>query len=214
MIKAFIFDLDGTPLDTIGDIAAAHNHILREFGFPEREFADFGAIIGGGIMEAIKRAAPEGTPHGTLVKLNELYQSYYPERCTDLTAPYGGMAETVRELAASSVLLGVYTNKTEPTAIKMVKHFFPDAKFEFIWGNDGIRPLKPAPDAGFAAKCAFGLKNNEIAYVGDSDVDMVFARAAGFYAVGACWGYRGREELSRAGADFLAENPADLLKLL
>lgn len=214
MIKAVIFDLDGTLLDTIGDIAAAQNMALGKLGFPSHSLADFGGIIGGGIMEAIRRAAPEGTPEETLQELNRHYQAWYPEHCTELTHPYEGMSETLEGLEKSGLTLAVLTNKTERTAMKMTKLFFPDTDFKFIWGNNGERPLKPTPDSGSAACALLELEPDEVAYVGDSDVDMQFANATGMLPVGACWGYRGRVELEAAGASVLCKNPPDLLKLI
>lgn len=214
MIRAVIFDLDGTLLDTKRDLASAHNYILRRFGLPERALEDFGQIVGGGIIEAIRRAAPPGTPEETIMELNKLYQSYYPDHCTEQTAPYPGMVETVEKLAEAGIALAVFTNKTEPTAIKLVDHYFPGIKFEFIWGNDGSRPLKPATDAAFAAQRILGFEMSEIAYVGDIGSDMAFARNAGLVAVGAAWGFRGREELEASGAQIICGEPAELLKLL
>ena len=210
MIKAVVFDLDGTLLNTRGDIAKAHNVTLEKFGFPQRAEEDFNSIIGGGIMDAIKKAAPEGTPDEILIKIHEGYQEYYPEHCTVLTCHYSGMPEVVDELKMRGIEIAVFTNKTEITAIRITNHFFPDAGFKFIWGNDGLRPLKPAPDAGAEICKALGLEPHEIAYVGDSDTDMIFANATGMLPVGACWGYRGREELESAGAAILSDVPLNL----
>lgn len=214
MIKAVIYDLDGTLLDTVEDIALAHNFALRSLGFPEHPLEDFNGIIGGGIMEAIKRAAPEGTPPESLERLNGIYQEYYPQNCTVRTRPYPGIEQAVRQLAETGAVQAVLTNKTEPTAKRMVEHFFSWADFKFVWGNDKTRKLKPDPEAGIAACALLGLKPEEIAYVGDSDVDMLFAAATGILPVGACWGYRGREELKNAGGKLLPATPADMAELL
>ena len=214
MIKAVVFDLDGTLLDTRDDIAEAHNRALRHFGFPERALDEFNAIIGGGIMEAIAKAAPAGTPRNILIELHKLYQAYYPEHSTVLSSPYEGMAETVGALEEKGLAVAVFTNKTESTAISMTKHFFPKTDFKFIWGNDGVRPLKPESNAGSDICRFLGFAAEEIAYIGDSDTDMIFASRTGMLPVGACWGYRGREELERAGAIALAECPTDLLKFV
>jgi len=214
MIKAVIFDLDGTLLDTLGDIAAAHNTGLRELGFPERELSEFNHVIGSGIKEAIKKAAPSGADDESLQKLLEMYQVNYPARATRLTRSYEGMTEALNTLAASDKMLAVFTNKTEPIAIKLVRHYFPGIDFKFVWGNDGVRPLKPNAEAGKAACGVLGLDPGEIAYVGDSDVDILFAFASGFLPVGACWGYRGRQELENTGAKKLAEKPLDIPELL
>lgn len=214
MIKSVIFDLDGTLLDTREDLLAAHNHALGSLGYPERSLDEINYIVGGGILEAIRRAAPEGVSREIVLKLNEVYQSYYPEHCAEKTRPYEGMTETLTELERAGIKLAVLTNKTEVTAQKLIKHYFPDTRFEFVWGNDGYRPLKPEPDSAFAAGCALKMRGADIAYVGDIASDMSFSRAAGLYAVGAAWGFRGRAELEEAGADFIAETPAQLLELL
>lgn len=214
MIKAVIYDLDGTLLDTVDDIAAAHNHALGELGLPTRPVEDFNNIIGGGILQAIALAAPEGASQETILRLNEIYQRYYPANCTDYTMPYPGMIETVNRFADMGVMQAVFTNKTEATAIKMTEHFFGDYAFRFIWGNDGVRPLKPAPDAGLEICRELDLLPEEVAYIGDSGTDMLFAASVGMLPVGACWGYRSRQELLEAGAKYLPETPEEMANTL
>ncbi len=210
-LRALLFDLDGTLLNTLPDIAGALNRSLRAEGLPERALADYGHIVGGGIREAIRRAAPQDTPQQILEAVHRRYQGDYPFHCTDLTRCYPGIPELLRALAQAGIALGVISNKTETTSQHIAGHFFPDIPFRFVWGNNGQRPLKPAADAGLQACQALGLEAEAVAYVGDSDVDMLFARAAGFWPVGAAWGYRGTQELRQAGAQWLCADAGALL---
>lgn len=210
-LRAMVFDLDGTLLNTIPDIAGSLNRALAAEGLPERPLADYNQIIGGGIREAIRRAAPEGTDDAVLDAVNTHYQADYPVNCTTETCYYPGIQALLRSLHEAGVVLAVITNKTETTSRRIIEHFFGDIPFRFVWGNNGERPLKPAADAGRLACEALELPPEAVAYVGDSDVDMLFAKAAGFLPVGAAWGYRGAAELLRAGAVWLCDCPEGLL---
>lgn len=208
--RAVLFDLDGTLLNTLPDIASALNRALTAEGLPPRPLADYGRIVGSGIREAIRRAAPEGTDSETLERIHTRYQGDYPERCTVETVCYPGVAPLLAYLRDAGVALAVITNKTEATSRRIVAHYFPEIPFRFVWGGGGQRPLKPAAEAGALACRRLELRPAQIAFVGDSDVDMLFAHNAGFFAVGAAWGYRGAAELSAAGADWLCSGAAEL----
>lgn len=207
---AILIDLDGTLLDTKEDIADCLNRALIANGFPPRSLEDFNQIIGSGIREAVRRAAPDGTPYEALNRINAMYQREYPENCTMKTKPFDGVIEMLTRLQDKKRRLAVITNKTEKTAQKIVEHFFPETSFEFVWGNDGTRPLKPAVDAGVLACSRLGLPPEQVGYLGDSGSDMEFAISVGMVPLGACWGYRGREELISAGALFLYDSPLEL----
>lgn len=210
-LRAMVFDLDGTLLNTIPDIAGALNRALKAEGLPERAVEEYGQIVGGGIREAIRRAAPAGTEQAKLDAVNIHYQADYPGHCTEATDYYPGIQQLLHRLHTAGVTLAVITNKTETTSLRIVEHFFGEVPFRFIWGNNGQRPLKPAADAGRLACEALQLPPEAVAYVGDSDVDMLFAKAAGFLPVGAGWGYRGASELLNAGAIWLCDSPDALL---
>ncbi len=212
--SAILFDLDGTLCDTIPDIAACLNRALEGEQLPPRPLSEYNQIIGSGIGTAVKRAAPEGTAPEVLERVLAAYRASYPDHATDRTLVYEGIGAVLKALQEFGVTLGVITNKTEKTAILMVNHYFPEIPFAFVWGNDGERPLKPSADAGALAEETLGIAKDRIAYVGDSDVDMQFAKNAGFYALGAGWGYRGERELLENGADLVAASPEDILKAL
>ena len=210
MTKAVVFDLDGTLLYTIPDIAAALNTALEANGFPAREVDNYRHYVGSGIRNAIRRATRLDLEEDKLEAIHRVYQSIYPNHCTEATTLFPGIHEALRTLRDRGVTLGVLSNKTEATGQRIVSHYFPDIPFAFIWGNNGVRPLKPDPAGAEEFLALLGLDRSEVVYVGDSDVDIRFAAAAGIPSVGAVWGFRGREELVSAGAKLLADTPSDL----
>ena len=214
MLKAVLFDLDGTLLDTIPDIAAGLNGGLAACGLPIHPPRDCEAFIGGGIREAVTKAAPAGTPEEVLQKVLDRYHDIYVDHCTDATRPYPGVEDMLHALSHQGLILGVLSNKTEATAQKIIAHFFPNVPFRCVFGRAEGRPLKPHTGAAAPALAALGLPPAEIAYVGDSGTDMTFAKAAGMLAVAAPWGYRSREELAACGADLLPDSPTQLGKAL
>lgn len=213
-IKAVILDLDGTLLDTEPDITVAHNRCLRALGYPDIDPKRFGHIIGGGILTAIEKACPPGTPWEKILEYNEMYQAFYPLHCAELTRHYEGMPEFLRLCVDKGVKVAVLSNKTESTTEIIISHYFPDIPFAFVWGNNDVRPLKPEVDAGLEALKLLGIKPEEAAYVGDSDTDMFFANDCGMLSVGACWGYRGRTELEFAGGKVLCDTPMEMASIL
>lgn len=213
-VRAVIFDLDGTLLDTVPDLGASANVALRQFAMPERPLGDYRALIGHGIRNLVRQAVPEGTTEERFEQVLAFYLNYYPEHCAEQTAVFPGIRELIARLTERGYTLGVLSNKTETTTQRLIAHFFPDAPFRLVWGNNGLRPLKPAPDAGQALCKALALAPEEILYLGDGDSDMEFASKMGFYAAGAAWGYRSREALAQNGADVILENAAELVELL
>lgn len=211
-MKACAFDLDGTLLDTIPDICAAMNEGLAAAGLPTHTREECRLFVGGGILEAIRRAAPDA-PEEKLDKVYAVYKDRYYSRCTEETSVYPGVAELLGELDRCGVALAVLSNKTEATARKIIAHYFPDISFRCVLGRVAGRPLKPDPAAAGPLLDALGVPPRDIAYVGDSGTDMEFARAVGMLPVAAPWGYRAREELIAEGAAFLLHTPDELLAL-
>lgn len=214
MIKAVVFDLDGTLLDTVPDIAAALNRALAQCALPTHDTKTVETFLGGGIRDAVLKAAPTGTDEATIERILTLYRDDYIEHCTEQTRLYPGVRELIDALCARGVSLAVLSNKTEETAQKIVRHFFPDGEFAAVFGRVPARPLKPHVDAAKPLLTALGLTPEEIAYVGDSNTDILFAKAVGMLPVAAPWGYRRREELVEAGAELIAETPEDIAEKL
>lgn len=214
MLKAVVFDLDGTLLNTIPDIAGALNRALESCGFPTHSVETCKAFVGGGIFQAIRQALPAGCGEEDVLRVHRIYGTYYPEHCAEETNYYPGVREMLRLLEERGVQLGVLSNKTESITQKVVDNYFPDVPFRCVFGRVDDRPLKPDAAAGAPVLEALGLQPDEIAYVGDSGSDMVFARNAGMVAVAAPWGYRSREELVASGAQHVPATPMDILNIL
>lgn len=213
-VKAAIFDLDGTLLDTLADIGTSANHALCRFGLSAYPTEAYRAKIGHGIKNLLRSCLPEDAPEGALEKLVADHQAYYPEHCTVHTTYYPGVKEFLDALSSKGVRLAVISNKTERTGQKIIAHYFPEYDWAFVWGNNGTRPLKPATEAGELACRTLGLKPEEILYVGDGDTDMEFASRMGFLAVGVTWGYRDPDQLLAAGAAFLVDSFAQLQEMM
>ena len=213
-IRAAVFDLDGTLLDTVHDLGSAANVTLAHFGFPQHPLEAYQNFIGNGLLMLYRRAAPQGTDEATVEALRDYGRDYYREHCTGLTQVYDGIPELLRVLTERGIALGMVTNKTEVTAQRVMAHYFPEVPFRFIWGNNGVRPLKPATESGELMLRELGLEPRQIAFIGDGDTDMAFASKMGFWALGACWGYRPREVLVEHGADVLLESAGELKTLL
>lgn len=213
-MKAVIFDLDGTLLDTLADIGTGANFALCQFGYPVYPLEKYRQMVGHGVKNLFRTALPAGSTEEDVDRVNSVYQQYYPANCTVHTSYYPGVKEFLRKLTDRGLQLAVISNKTETTSIKVINHYFPDVPWAFVWGNNGVRPLKPSCDAGELACDTLGLAPEEIMYVGDGDTDMAFASAMGFIAAGVTWGNRDAEQLKAAGADFLVDSFEELYQMM
>lgn len=213
-VKAVIFDLDGTLLDTLADIGTGANFALCQFGYEAYPIAAYRQKVGHGIKKLFRAALPADAPEGEVDRVNSVYQQYYPANCTVHTSYFPGVREFLRALECRGLRLAVISNKTEGTSQKIMAHYFSDFDWAFVWGNNGQRPLKPSLEAGRLACETLGLRPEEIVYVGDGDTDMEFASKMGFIAAGVTWGYRDPDQLLAAGADFLVDSFAELREKL
>jgi phosphoglycolate phosphatase len=213
MIKAAIFDLDGTLVDTIEDIAAAVNAAMRKFGFPERNSAEMYRMVGNGMRNLISKAIPPGTAEAVIDACAAEATRAYAEKPAVFTRAYPGIDLLLERLREKGVPTGIISNKPHLLTAMVVEAVFPGYPFRAVRGEQPGVPRKPDPAAPLAIAAELGAKPAEVLYLGDSDVDMHTAAAAGFYSVGAAWGFRGREELLAAGAQALAESPAEVLDL-
>ena len=201
MKKAVLFDLDGTLLDTLGDLHAAVNHVLGEFGYPQRSIEEVCRFVGNGAAQLIRLAVPEGVD---FVPVLAAFQSYYAAHCDILTKPYDGILDALAVLG-QKYPLAVVSNKPDRAVKELAQIYFPGL---YARGESTDCPRKPAPDMVRKALEAIGAER--CVYVGDSDVDIVTAKNAGVPCVSVTWGFRGEEELLKAGAKHLCHDPADL----
>lgn len=207
MKTAILFDLDGTLLDTLGDLHAATNAVLRSFGYPERTMDEVRRFVGNGARVLIQQAVPEGEAH-RVDEVLAAFQTYYAAHCDILTRPYPGIPELLSKLG-EKYPLAVVSNKPDRAVKELAKIYFPAL---YARGESADCPRKPAPDMVRMAMQALGAEN--CIYVGDSEVDVLTAKNAGVPCLSVLWGFRDRDTLLEAGAEHFCETPADLLKTL
>lgn len=210
-----IFDLDGTLLDTIGDLAVACNAVLALRGLPQHSYEEYCHFVGNGIMRLVERALPEElrTPY-TVAAVRADFVKYYTEHIDTYTKPYEGVPELMTELVRRGIRVAVASNKFQAGTEKLVRLFFPGVDFAAVLGQREGVPLKPDPAVVGEILARTGVDGERVLYVGDSGVDMQTAAAAGVRSVGVTWGFRDRAELVGAGAQHIVDRPAEILNIL
>jgi len=215
MKRAVIFDLDGTLADTIADLSAAINQSLACRDLPLHDLAEYRHMVGDGFRLLVMRALPpQRRSEATIGELRAEAMAYYAEHCLDRTTPYPGVPELLAVLAARGVARAVLSNKPNELSLKVVGGLFAPGSFAIVRGETAAFPRKPDPSSALDIAARLGVSPVATLYLGDSDVDMATARAAGMTALGAAWGFRGTNELSAAGADAVLAKPGELLKYL
>jgi phosphoglycolate phosphatase len=213
--RSVIFDLDGTLLDTLPDIAAATNEILIDLDLPAHATGDYRTFIGSGVTALLERAIPETVRNGQLVKeCTTRFLETYGRRWNQLTRPYDDIVELLNELLAADCRLAVLSNKPDSFAKKCIARYFSRYPFFPILGQREDVGCKPNPQAVWEIVEMLDGCLDETLMLGDTAVDIQTAKNAGIFAVGATWGYRPREELIAAGANVLIDSPLDLIPLL
>lgn len=213
--RLLIFDLDGTLLDTIGDLAVACNAMLALRGLPQHGYDDYCRFVGNGIMRLVERALPEPlrSPENVASARADFIR-YYTAHIDTRTRPYEGIPELLDELVRRDVRLAVASNKFQAGTALLVERFFPSVRFEAVLGQREGVPLKPDPAVVEEILALAGVPREEAIFVGDSGTDILTARAAGIRSAGVSWGFRDRTELIEAGADRLVDRAEQLLEML
>lgn len=214
MFKVAIFDLDGTLLNTLDDLANACNYALNKFSFPTHEVEKYKTFIGNGIYKLVERAVPDNKEDDeTVGKVLEVFSDYYNEHMMDMTKPYDGIINLLDELRMKGIKLGVVSNKKHEFTIEIVNKYFGD-RFDIVFGHRENYKEKPDPSSVLEIIEKLDVLKSECIYIGDSNVDVITARNSGIECIGVSWGFRGKEELAKAGADYLADNIIELRDII
>ena len=212
-IRAVIWDLDGTLLDTLGDLAASTNAALQKSGLPQRTVDEVRRFVGNGIGKLIHRAVPEGCPAETEKRVLDDFVAHYAQHSRDTTRPYDGVLPMLDALIARGVKLGIVSNKIDFAVRELSAAYFGE-RMQVAVGDDPSRRRKPAPDSVLEAMRQLGVTKEETVYVGDSDVDVLTAHNAGVTCCAVSWGFRSEDCLREAGAEHIAATPEALLATL
>ena len=213
-LQAFIFDLDGTLLDTLGDLAASVNYALKACDMPQHSIDDVRRFVGNGVRLLMERAVPDGAANPRFEEAFSTFRQHYLEHSLDTTCPYDGIMEMLQALRQRGYRTAVVSNKFYAATQELCQHFFADS-IEVAIGEheaEGIRK-KPAPDTVNEALRQLGVSREHAVYVGDSDVDIATAAASGMPCISVLWGFRDREFLLAHGATQFISHPSELLTL-
>ena len=208
----YIFDLDGTLLDTLADLHASVNYALRSIGMPERSLEEVRTFVGNGVRLLMERAVPDGTDN---VRFDEAYQqfrSHYLIHSQDSTCPYPGIMDTLQTLHDEGKQIAVVSNKFYKATEELCRHFFGELVSVAIGEREGIRK-KPAPDTVNEALRQLGARCDGAVYIGDSDVDIATARNSGLPCISVLWGFRDKDFLKQHGATTFVTTPCEILLL-
>ena len=212
MYNTFIFDLDGTLLNTLDDLAASVNYALRTHGMPERTLDEVRSFVGNGVRLLMERAIPDGTDNPRFEETFATFRQYYMDHSLDKTRPYEGIPEMIHALKQRGCRLAVVSNKFYAATQELIRHFFPEITVAIGEHEaEGIRK-KPAPDTVFEALRQLEVGKEKAVYVGDSDVDLQTACNSGLPCISVLWGFRDHDFLLAHGATTFISRPEELLK--
>lgn len=212
-LELAVFDLDGTILDTLEDLAGAVNHALAANGFPGRSLAEVRAFLGNGVRNLILRSLPGDADGDCADAVLADFRAYYALHSADRTKPYDGIPDLLRELRAAGIRTAVVSNKTDDAVQKLIAHYF-DGLFDHIAGEKENVARKPAPDSVLNALSALGMRRENAVYIGDSEVDILTAQNAGLPCVTVTWGFRDEDFLRSRGAELCVHDTEELKRCL
>ena len=206
--NTYLFDMDGTLLDTLADLTAAVNHTLEQYGYPRRTIEQVRKGLGTGAVKLMAAMLPQGEETPGFADIMRDYRAWYQAHTCVETCPYPGVPEMLERLRQRGCKVAIVSNKPHGAACELAERFFPGVP---TFGESPETPRKPAPDMVFHALTALGAGKEGAVYVGDSEVDVQTARNAGLPVIGVAWGFRGREALAAAGAETIVDTAAELL---
>ena len=215
MVKLCIFDLDGTIVDTQEDLADSVNAGLRQEGYPTHTVEAFIRFVGNGVARMVKDAMPEDVRDNEEIfsRVFDVFQKEYDARCLNKTHAYPGTVGLLDELKARGIRLAVLSNKLQAFTERIVSHYFGE-RMDLVFGQREGVEKKPAPDGVFEIMKHFGVSAEEVIFIGDSEVDVLTAKNAGVPCLGVSWGFRGKEDLEKAGCELIADTTEEALEIL
>ena len=211
--KTLIFDLDGTLLNTLLDLASSVNYAMRECGFNERTTDEIRRFIGNGVAVLIQRSVPDGISEEEYKKALDIFKTHYKENSRNNTAPYDGICDLLRKLKEDGYNLAVVSNKVD-FAVKDLRDEFFNGLIDVAIGDSDATRTKPEPDMVYKAIEELGVDKESCIYIGDTDVDIETARNSGMDCISVSWGFRLRSELEECGATMIADCAEDILKFV
>lgn len=211
--KTYIFDLDGTLLSTLNDLASSTNYALRWAGMPERTIEEVRMFVGNGVKLLMERAIPEGVNNPKFEETYAKFREHYMEHNLDTTRPYNGVPELLHELKRRGKHLAIVSNKFYAATQDLAKHFFPDTIEVAIGERENIRK-KPAPDTVLEALRQLNVSKEDAVYIGDSDVDIMTAKNCGLPCISVLWGFRDKDFLIEHGGSLFVDKPIEILSRL
>ena len=211
--KAVLYDMDGTVLDTLDDLADSVNRSLREFGLPEVSRFQVGQSLGNGAKYLIRHCLPEGSDEALCEQVLSFYKPWYDAHCLIKTKPYDGILQLMETLRADGVSQAIISNKPDSAVQELAEAFFPGL-MDVVIGESPAVKRKPSPDTVLAAASQMGLMASDCVYIGDTEVDLETARNAGMDCIPVSWGFRTEEQLRAAGAEEIIRSPEELKKKL
>jgi len=208
-----VFDMDGTILDTIGDLHAATNHALRSYNLPERSLDEVRSFVGNGLHKLVERAVPAGSSDETIDRVHGELIDYYGKHTVELTKPYDGIPEVIDRLRAAGVKTAVVSNKVDPAVTDLVHTFF-EGLFDFSMGEQKGFAIKPNPDMVDEILRRSGFDRSEAVYIGDSEVDLQTAVNSKMDCIAVSWGFRGRKILEELKAETIVDSPSEIFDII
>ena len=205
-----IFDLDGTLLDTLEDLADSTNYIMRQYGYPERTITEVRSFVGNGIRKLLERSAPNGTPPEEIDRMFEMFKEYYRAHCADKTKPYEGIMEMLDTLQKQGIKMAVVSNKADYAVKALCEQYFCGYFDEAVGERVGIA-RKPAPDTVNEVLKNLQMDKAQAVYIGDSEVDVQTAQNAEMDCIAVDWGFRDKEVIQKAGAESIVSTPAEIV---
>lgn len=208
-----VFDLDGTLLDTLGDLRDSVNYALEKNGFPKRSTEEIRSFVGNGIRLLMERAVPENTPTVETDKCFVDFKAHYADNSAVLTKPYDGIVELLKNLKKNEVKTAVVSNKADFAVKSLIDTYFPELFDCALGERDGIR-RKPAPDSVFAAIEQIGADIKKCVYIGDSDVDIMTANNSGLSCIAVTWGFRDKDVLEKLNPEYIIDKPEIISEII